>query len=76
MTKFQPGDIVKIEPEWLDPHEDPNTLYYVIEDLTDEVIPEGQVKVACKAGTSFGWYTYVYSWDMVYKVDPDTLERI
>jgi len=30
--------IVKVKPEWLNPGEDPNTLYFVIEDQEDRVL--------------------------------------
>lgn len=78
MTKFERGDVVHITKKWLDEREDPNTDYFVLEDLTDEVFPDGRVKVAVAAPNSIlGYYTYVYSYDMVYKVghvDPEHLE--
>lgn len=31
-TKRWTHKIVKVKPEWLEPYEDPDTLYFVIED--------------------------------------------
>jgi len=30
--------VVKVKPEWLNPGEDPDTLYFVIEDRDDRVL--------------------------------------
>jgi hypothetical protein len=30
--------IAKVKPEWLNPYEDPDTLYFVIEDREDRVL--------------------------------------
>ena len=68
MTKFKPGDVVRITPKWLDPGEDPNRDYIVIEDMTDEVFPEGRVKILTKCeGRMFPSVSEV-SYDMVYKI--------
>ncbi len=37
-TKDWTHKIVKVKPEWLNPGEDPDTLYFVIEDRDDRVL--------------------------------------
>lgn len=37
-TKDWTHKIVKVKPEWLESYEDPNTLYFVIEDQGDRVL--------------------------------------
>jgi len=68
MTKFKPGDVVRIEPKWLDVGEDPNTDYIVLEDLTDEVFADGRVKIMTKAENMVFPSVSEVSYDMVYKI--------
>jgi len=61
---FRPGDIVKVQPNWLDKGENPDTLYVVLEDYGD-----GKVKVFTKSDRSaFGGYVNVWPDYTVYKV--------
>lgn len=75
MQKFKPGDVVRIEPKWLDPGEDPNQDYIVIEDLTDEVFPKGRVKICTKVDTMHFPIVNEVGYDMVYKIGHVDLEK-
>lgn len=68
MAKFEPGDVVRIAPEYLGRGEDPNTDYIVLEDLTDEVFTEGRVKIVTKSENSVFPFVSIVSYDMVYKI--------
>ena len=68
MQKFRPGDVVRIAPKWLDRGEDPNTDYIVLEDLTDEVFPDGRVKIMTKPDWSVFPHVSEVSYEMVYKI--------
>ena len=68
---FEVGDVVRIKKEWLEPDEDPNTDYIVMEDYGD-----GKTKVWVYSETSaFGGYYYVWSSDVFYKVGHIDLEK-
>ena len=61
---FKLGDIVRIKKEYVEPHEDPNTEYLVVEDNGD-----GKTKVWIHSGiSSFGGYHYVWPSEVFYKV--------
>jgi len=61
---FRPGDVVRVQPDWLDKGEDPNTDYIVFEDYGD-----GKVKVFTKSDRSaFGGYVNVWPDYTIYKV--------
>ena len=68
MQKFKPGDVVRITKKWLEPHEDPNRDYIVLEDLTDEVFKDGRVQVMTHTEGRMFPSVFTYSYDMVYKI--------
>lgn len=68
MTKFVPGDVVRIAPKWLGAHEDPNLDYIVLEDLTDEIFPNGRVTVMTKLEHMTFPIINTLSYEMVYKI--------
>lgn len=61
---FKLGDIVRIKKEHVEPHEDPDTEYLVIEDNGD-----GKTRVWVHSGiSSLGGYYYIWPSDIFYKV--------
>lgn len=60
---FKKGDIVHITPRWLNEGEDPHRDYFVIEDYNN-----GKVRVCCAHDGIVKYLTFIYSYDMVYKV--------
>ena len=68
---FKVGDMVRIKKEWLDPNEDPSTIYVVMEDYGD-----GTTKVWVKSEISaFGGHYYVWASEVFYKVGHMDIER-
>lgn len=68
---FQPGGVVRIEKEQLEPHENPEQDYIVYEDYGD-----GKVKVFCpNEKSAFGGYIYVWADYMFYKIGHIELKK-
>lgn len=68
MTKFEPGDVVRITDQWLNSGEDPNRDYIVLEDWGDEVFPTGRVKIMTKNENRVFPDVSLASYDMIYKI--------
>ena len=69
---FIPGDVVRIKKEYLEPYEDPETDYVVMENYGD-----GKIKVFVEdKNSAFGGYVYVWADYMFYKVGEIQLDTI